>query len=88
MFIGLKLVDDHISSSSKKQVSVDHLRKRIYWVLNNAGLGNKGLTSHSLQRDAPTVALRNRVEPKNLRKVDRWKTKFSMLNYIERRPIQ
>ncbi|KHJ74994.1 site-specific recombinase, phage integrase family [Oesophagostomum dentatum] len=74
-------------SASKRKPSADDLRKRITWVLSSAGLGHKGLTSHSFRGGAATSALRNGVDQESIKRVGRWKTTSAMLHYIEPTPI-
>ncbi|VDO30573.1 unnamed protein product [Haemonchus placei] len=73
--------------SSTRAPSTDTLRKRIRNVLRCSGLRDKGLTSHSFRGGAATAALRRGVSSEDIRRVGRWKSSSSILNYLDPTPI-
>ncbi|KAL6730991.1 hypothetical protein Aduo_001905 [Ancylostoma duodenale] len=74
------------ATTAGSRPTTDALRKRLNTILMNAGLGRKGLPSHSFRGGAATVALRLGVSQEDIKRMARWKSTSAMLHYIEPTP--
>ncbi|KIH44081.1 site-specific recombinase, phage integrase family [Ancylostoma duodenale] len=65
----------------------DYAARFIKKTLEGAGLGHKGLTSHSFRGGAATTAIRGGANPLNVMRAGRWKSVKALECYIDPTPL-